>query len=276
MSGQEAATADRGPEMVNYALEMVYAESGYGSYSVDEQNTQVLSIPVSIWIRNLEPGRSFGLRLRLTGVIGFTDFDTIDDFDLESVRLGALIPGIEVMVPLSETSMLRPYLDAGIGVNDAGVEDLWAFGIGLRTEFIFPWKEWELGLEPRAQASITRSSDGIADEEIASITAKMDARYPLWFMIGGKTPDAGLYFEPGFYPEGLEFTTITGQEDSIDRQYEIGVTLGFRQPAPKIWFVRIPRLSVGYRFGDGLTGLRIRIGGDRATRLPEYSPDSRG
>jgi hypothetical protein len=34
--------------MVNYALEMVYAESGYGSYSVDEQQTQVLSIPVSI------------------------------------------------------------------------------------------------------------------------------------------------------------------------------------------------------------------------------------
>jgi hypothetical protein len=113
LCGQDAAAADQGAEMVNYALEMVYAESGYGSYSVAEQHTQVLSIPVSIWIRNLEPGRRFGLRLRLTGIIGFTEFEKIGDFDLESVRLGALIPGIEVMVPLSETSMLRPYLGRG-------------------------------------------------------------------------------------------------------------------------------------------------------------------
>ena len=40
------------------------------------------------------------------------------------MRLGALIPGVEFMLPLSETSMLRSYLDAGIGLNDAGVEDL--------------------------------------------------------------------------------------------------------------------------------------------------------
>jgi hypothetical protein len=50
--------------------------------------------------------------------------------------------------------------------------------------------------------------------------------------------------------------------------YEIGATIGFRFLAPKIWFIAVPRLSVGYRFGDGLTGLRIRIGGDRVTRLP--------
>ena len=101
------------------------------------------------------------------------------DFDFESVRLGALIPGIELMLPLSDTSMLRPYLDAGIGLNDAGLEDLWAFGVGLRTEFIFPWREWERGLEPRAQFSVTRSSDGIANEDIAGTTRRWthDIRY---------------------------------------------------------------------------------------------------
>lgn len=274
--GQDVPTADEGAEYVNYALDMVYADHGYASYSVGDQTTQVLSIPVSIWIRNLTKGRKLGIRLRLTGIIGFADFENVADFDFESVRLGALIPGVEFMLPLSETSMLRPYLDAGIGLNDAGVEDLWAFGVGLRTEFIFPWRKWELGLEPRAQFSTTRSSDGIANEDIAGITGKMDARYPLSFLIGGMTPDAGVYFQPGYYPEGLEFKTVTGQTDVIHWQFELGVTVGFRQPAPKIWLVRIPRLSVGYSFGDGLSGLRIKIGGDRATRLPEYAPDSAG
>ena len=123
-SGREVPTADPGADHVNYALDMVYADNGYASYSVADQTTQGLSIPVSIWVRNLTEGRKLGIRLRLTGIIGFADFETVRDFDFESVRLGALIPGFELMLPLSQTSMLRPYLDAGVGLNDAGVEDL--------------------------------------------------------------------------------------------------------------------------------------------------------
>ena len=96
----------------------------------------------------------------------------------------------------------------------------------------------------------------------------MDARYPLGFTIGGSTPDVGGYFEPGFFPNGLSFTNSDGSRTSIQKQYEVGITLGFRDLAPKIWFFRVPRLGVGYRYGDGLTGLQIRIGGDRVTRLP--------
>ena len=148
--------------------------------------------------------------------------------------------------------MLRPYLDAGIGLNDGGVEDLWAFGVGLRTEFIFPWRKWELGLEPRAQFSITRSSDGIANEDIAGITGKMDARYPLSFLIGGKTPDAGVYFQPGYYPDGLEFNTVAGQTDVLHWQFELGVTLGCRstlQTHPG----ELPVESILAHFGSGCT-----------------------
>jgi hypothetical protein len=78
----------------------------------------------------------------------------------------------------------------------------------------------------------------------------------------------GAYFEPGFFPNGLNFTGAEGSRESTTAQYEIGFTVGFREQAPKIWVIRVPRLGVGYRFGDGLTGLRIRIGGDRVTRLP--------
>ena len=66
----------------------------------------------------------------------------------------------------------------------------------------------------------------------------------------------------------MNFTDEVGGRESVRWQYEVGVTLGFRVQAPKIWFIRVPRLGVGYRFGDGLEGLSIRIGGDRVTRLP--------
>ena len=53
---------------------------------------------------------------------------------------------------------------------------------------------------------------------------------------------------------------------ALDAGYELGVSLGFFYPRPKIWFVRVPRLAIGYRFG-GLNGLRIRIGGDWITPI---------
>lgn len=264
---QDPPDLDLGDE-IHYPWTFSGADGGFGSSSVGDQSSQVLIIPVSIWLRRLTDGRKLGLRLRLTGVLGFQDFERIEDFEVKSVRLGGVFPGIEFLIPLSDRSMLRPFIDLGIGLTNSEVKDILLTNLGLRTEFVFPWKRWELGLEPRIQAGITRASVDLVDDDYASLSMKMDARYPLGFRIGGSTPDVGAYFEPEWLPNALEFTTVDGERASIDEQHEVGVTFGFRDPAPKIWFIRVPRVSVGYRFGDGLNGLRIRIGGDRVTRLP--------
>lgn len=264
---QDTPDLDMGDE-VHYPWTFSGTDGGFSSSSVSDQGSQVLTIPVSIWLRRLTGDRKLGLRLRLTGVVGFQDFERVEDFKIESVRLGGLFPGIEFMIPLSDRSMLRPFVDIGLGLSDSRVEEILLTTFGLRTEFVFPWRRWELGLEPRAQAGVAWANTEIADDEYFVVNAKMDARYPLGFLIGGSTPDVGAYFEPGFFPNALEFTSVDGTGKSVVLQYEIGLTVGFRELAPKIWFVRVPRLGVGYRFGDGLTGLRIRIGGDRVTRLP--------
>ena len=264
---QDTPDLELGDE-VNYPWTFSTTEGGFGSGSVGDQSSQVLIIPVSIWLRRLTDGRKLGLRLRLTGVIGYQDFERLDEFKVESLRFGGLFPGIEFMIPLSDRSMLRPFADIGIGLTNSEIEELLLTTFGLRTEFVFPWKRWELGLEPRVQAGVSWANTELVDDEYVMLTAGMDARYPLGFQIGGETPDIGAYFEPGYFLNTLEFTGVGGTGESIEKQYEIGVTIGFREQAPKIWFVRVPRIGVGYRFGDGLTGLRIRIGGDRATRLP--------
>ena len=264
---QDTPDLELGDE-VNYPWTFSTTEGGFGSGSVGDQSSQVLIIPVSIWLRKLTDGRKLGLRLRLTGVIGYQDFERLEDFKVESIRLGGVFPGIEFLIPLSDRSMLRPFADIGIGLTNAEIEELLLTTFGLRTEFVFPWKRWELGLEPRAQMGVSWANTELVDGEYVMLTARMDARYPLGFQIGGETPDIGAYFEPGYFLNTLEFTGVGGAGESIEKQYEIGVTIGFREQAPKIWFVRVPRIGVGYRFGDGLTGLRIRIGGDRVTRLP--------
>ena len=50
---------------------------------------------------------------------------------------------------------------------------------------------------------------------------------------------------------------------------EVGATVGFRFLAPMLCgLFRMPRLGLGYRFGDGTGGWTIKIGGDRVIRLP--------
>ena len=264
---QEPVDLELGDE-VNYPWTLSSADGGFGSGSVGDQSSRVLSVPVSIWLRRLTDGRTLGLRLRITGVIGYQDFERLEDFNVESIHLGGVFPGIEFLLPLSDRSMLRPFMDIGVGLTNTEIAEVLLTTIGLRTEFVFPWKRWELGLEPRAQVGLSWSNTELVDGEYATLTGRMDARYPLGFTIGGSTPDVGGYFEPGFFPNGLSFTSSDGGRTSIQKQYEVGITLGFRNPAPRIWFFRVPRLGLGYRFGDGLTGLRIRIGGDRVTRLP--------
>ena len=265
-SAQEASPLE--PEELIHPWRLNGLENSFSSNSVGGQETRLLSITPSIWLRRLSGERTLGLRLRLTGVIAFADFERLEEFDIESVRVGGVIPGIEFLIRLGSRSMLRPYLDMGIGLTNSEIDRIFTAAVGIRTEHVFPWHRWELGLEPRAQVGWGDAGQDLVDGGYGAIGLKADARYPLGFQIGGQTPDVGMYVEPFFFPDGIVLETTEGARASIDTQFEVGVTLGFRYLAPKIWFIRVPRLGVGYQFGDGFSGLRIRIGGDRVTRLP--------
>ena len=251
----------------------------FGGVHLGAQTTNLLSIPISFWLRRLPccgnpvspdvEGHTFGVRLRLTSVLGFAQFDSIANFDIKSVNLGAIFPGIELLFKTGELSMLRPYLDIGWAATSADSTTLLFGELGLRTEFVFPWRRWELGLEPRFSGSYAFTDIENLDVGHVTISSKMDARYPLRFTIGGQTPDIGVYFEPSWYPNPITYSNAGGQEKSVYGQYEIGATVGFRFLAPMICgLFRMPRLGIGWRFGEGTSGLRIRIGGDRVTRLP--------
>ena len=251
----------------------------FSDVGLEAQSTNILSIPISFWLRRLPccgnpitpeiEDHSVGVRLRLTSIIGFAQFDSISEFDIRSVDLGAILPGVEVLFKTGERSMLRPYLDVGWGATSSTSTTLVFGELGLRTEFVFPWRRWELGLEPRLKGGYSFTNIEDIDLSHVTLSAKMDARYPLGFQVGGQTPDIGVYFEPSWYPNDIDFPTASGEQKSITSQYEVGATVGFRYLAPMLCgLFRLPRLGLGWRFGDGTGGWTIKIGGDRVVRLP--------
>ncbi len=90
--------------------------------------------------------------------------------------------------------------------------------------------------------------------------------------MGESQPTVGAYGYAGWFFVPLEFTSQNRVTQDINAVFELGVRFGFQQ-RPKIWFIRIPSLRIGYAFGDGLQGLRIRLGGDRAVNLYDWPLD---
>jgi len=278
--GQEESSLDA-DQLLHYPWIYSGTDDGIAFSSVDlgAQSTNFLSIPISFWMRRLPccgnpitpevEGRTFGWRLRVTGVIGIAEFDSIAEFDVKSVDLGAIFPGIELLFKTGQRSVLRPYVDIGWGATSTDTTTLVYGEAGLRTEFVFPWRTWELGIEPRFSGGYAFTDIENADLGHIKISSKVSARYPLGFTIRGQTPDVGVYFDPMWYPNSITFPTSGGEGQSVDVQYELGVTLGFRFLAPMLCrLFRWPRLGIGWRFGDGTDGWHIRIGGDRIIRLP--------
>jgi hypothetical protein len=242
------------------------SSSGFSQNSAAGSSANVLGFEPAITLRSWERN-SFGIRLLLAFRIANVRLGD-PDFRLDDLRLGLFAPGVEFVVPIARRALLRPRVSLGLTSVFQGDSALVWTNLGLGAEFVFPWKKFELGLEPRIDwLSAIATDNRYADEHLGLVTLQADARHPLWFKLGEYQPDAGIYATGSYAFEPLGVPAASGAQTALVWQAEVGAILGF-QSRPKVWFVRIPTIGVGYRFGD-LSGLRIRIGGDRLLRLAE-------
>jgi hypothetical protein len=270
-----AAAQDEGDNdldlLLNYGYLAAFFDPGIAGFETEDRTIKVLNIPVTINLRDWKD-RGWGLRLRLAGVLGVEDFE--DLADLPDARLGAfaLIPGLEVPIPLGDRALLRPYFDVGMAWSLSDDENLAPSNVGisalgLRSEFVFPWRLFELGLDPRIFYAVTWSKEELRDD-YGVLGIRGDAQYPL-FRIAGKQVAGLAYVQPAWFIDAFD-PSASDPPDTPDvrMQFELGIGYDWRGAAPRIWFLPVPPISLGYSFGDGVEGIRLRIGGSRLTRLP--------
>ena len=70
----------------------------------------------------------------------------------------------------------------------------------------------------------------------------------------------GLYTSIELYNDVPNFPLPADSGLSINDQYEIGATIGPREPW-KIWKIKLPKIGIGYRFADDGNVVRFVIGG---------------
>ena len=229
--------------------------------SLDHTDEQVRSIrvPVTVTLRDWQE-RPYGLRLRLAGTFATSDLFDFQDAGLAEVSMSSFVPGIEFLIPVGRNHLLLPHVDAGVGFATAVEESKLLAGLGVRSEFIFPGRDFCAGLEPGFRLN-TRAASEDDDSLVFSPFMTVSARRMLGFSIDGHVPDAGVFIETGYDFNALELASVRSTHDAVGAQWEAGVGFGFSRSRPRIGPVDFPRIRIGYRFGD-IEGWRLRIGGD--------------
>lgn len=236
---------------------------GTGTYELDDRRVFMLAIRAQPTILPFTD-RPFGISLRLAGGLGWHGTEIPDA--QSTIRFFTFVPGVSFDILAAERLLLRPYVDFGFGRIATANEWLGIGGVGILSEWLFPWRRFELALEPEVQYTLTASKERLPDNELFMAALRVDLRHPLWFTWMGAQTDLGGYVEVAGAWGATDIDPSISQTVELRRHLELGVSFG-QNPRPKIWLFRVPRFTVAFRFASDFRGLRLSFG-DRKLRLP--------
>ena len=216
---------------------------------------QLYRLPLSVRIRGLDTHR-WGLRvtfpvsltsLRVKGVSDVGGF-------VKKLGIAAIVPGMELELPVGARGLIRPFAEAGVGKGTAGGSVEVLYGVGLRARMTQPVKR--LNLIIGGAASHRKAQADVRDyDQHSTFEAGVDGEVPLGFSIGQRAARAGLFtIARGF--RGLELQREGQDPLVLRRQFEAGMSFS-TAPVLRIWKVRLPWIAAGYQFGRTISGVRI-------------------
>jgi hypothetical protein len=239
----------------NYAFA---TQVGSGIYTVSGRTLQVYRLPLSYAFRDSEEGRA-GFRLTFPMAFGFYNFDPEDVLSSsldEDVATFSLVPGTEVLVPVSPHWLLKPFAEAGYVWARGGDADAAIYSAGLRSRFDCKGGGFDMAVGTGLNYALV-DPPGSGRDAMVALEAAFTASHPF-----GQGAQAQADYEPYFVGRvyfGGEDHPLPGQGSNTLVQYEAGMTFGSRGPM-KLWKIPLPRIGVGYVVGHDLAALRIVLG----------------
>jgi hypothetical protein len=248
----------------NYAFA---TQVGSGIYTVAGRTLQVYRLPLAYAFRNSEERRA-GWRLTFPMTFGFYSFDSQDVLDSnlgENVATFSLVPGAEFLVPVREHWLLKPFAEAGYVWDRGGDADAAIYSAGLRSRFDFKGGGFDMVLGNGLAYALVDPSGSAGRDAMVALEAAFTASH-LFGRQGQGQADYEPYFVGRVYFGG-EDQPLPSDKSSTLVQYEVGITFGSRGPM-KLWKIPLPRLGVGYVFGQDLAAVRIVFGTPAASLQP--------
>lgn len=234
---------------------------GSGIYSMSGRTLQVYNLPFEVDLPAAE-GARVRPRLTLPVTIGFVDFqprDVIESGLPERLDSLGFVPGIALDVRIRDDWSIEPFAEAGVAIDRTNEVDqrVYALGIRSRVDLERGDTDWQIYDELVRVVVEQVSLDGTDD--FTRLTIGTTARRPFDTAREGRRPDFLAYGLIEIYSDAPAGPADVEPEMGGQAQIEVGVTLGASETL-KICGIPLPRVGLGYRFGDGLSVYRLVLG----------------
>ena len=235
-------------------LNYVYAANlGFGGYSLSGLTADLYALPLTYTLP-IGSGDGLKLRFKLPVQLGLYKFRAVDT-DGTRIRINqqslAVVPGVELQIPIAQRTVLKPFADVGVG-HAFGVKtgaDILIYTAGIRSVTQWDAGQYKLSLGAAALYAGDTASD--FNEAYSSIQAGFEVRRSLGFNVRGVAPDLGIYIANYYYPKPLRFSRFLNDPLKVSNQNEVGFSIGAVKPFDMLLFGNA-RVGVGYVFGSGL------------------------
>lgn len=233
---------------------------GSGIYSMSGRTLQVYRLPFGYTFPGDAQSRST-VRLTLPVTIGFIDFkpgDVVETGLPEGLDAVSFVPGIAVDVLARDDWQLEPFVEAGVARDQSGEMDQRVYSLGLRSRYDIDrgavgWQVYNEAVHVVVEQVAAGGTD-----DFTRLRLGTTARRPFQLDGEGRRPDFLAYgLIEGFTdtPKG----PADGGNGDLPVQVELGMTFGATETL-RLWGMPLPRIGIGYRFGEGLSVVRIVFG----------------
>ena len=237
---------------------------GSGIYSVSGRTLQVYGLPFGYTFPAADESR---LRVRLTlpvtiGLLDFEPLDVVDNGLPENLDTLSFVPGLEFRIRVRDGWQLEPFVEAGIARDRTSELDQQVYAFGLRNSNFLAYgdTEWEFTEEI---VRVIVDQDAAAADDCTRLRIGTTARRAFGRAFGDVTAsrrvDALFYGMVDLYTDTPGGPAEGEGDDGGAAQVEIGVTFGTTAPL-RIWRIPLPRVGLGYRFGEELSVFRLVLG----------------
>jgi hypothetical protein len=246
-------------QVVNYAFA---TELGSGIYDLSGRTLQIYRLPFGYTFTEPADGRpGFELTLPVTfGLLDFKPRDVLDTGLPENLDTLSFVPGVELDFQLGADWHVLPFAEIGKSWELHGDADATVYSLGLHTA-----KTWRADwIDVRFDLGATYTAvepdhAPLEADDLMLVEVGVEARHALNRAIAGHALDWGVYVLGQAFVNKPEEPLDKTQAEASPFQFELGMTLGTRAEVV-IWHIPIPRIGVGYRFGEDLDVWRIVFG----------------
>jgi hypothetical protein len=233
---------------------------GSGVYTMSGRTLQVYSLPIGYTLPGDDASR-WSLRLTMPITLGLIDFEPIDVVESglpENFDSISIVPGVEIGFAVNDAWLLQSFVEGGVARDRTNELDQRVYAAGVRSRFDLGSSATLWQLEQELLHVVVEQQGGSGRDDCTRLRFGATARRAFEASLAGRRPDYLLYAVADLYtdtPSG----PAEGEHPGSGTQLEVGITFGTVEPM-RLGRVPLPRVGIGYRFGEDLSVFRLVLG----------------